>query len=89
MKMKAEHFETLKQAVDKVLADNPNVVQRYEQGDFVRSDMVKDLQVRFCFDLLGAAVPAAWIRTELYPYLNDDHIETAMRRIAPKVVRNY
>ena len=89
MKMKAEHFETLKQAVDKALTANPNAVQRYERGEFLRSDKVKDVQARFNGDLLRAAVTPTWICDELYPYLNHSHIQTAMKRLAPKVVRKY
>lgn len=85
MKMTLEHYNTVKAAIDATLARHPDAVERYRAGDFPRADKVKDLQRRFCFDLLYASVPASWVCSELYPYLNDDHIYTALKRACPKL----
>ena len=36
---------------------------------------------RFRWDLLYMAVGSEWVCENLYPYLNDDHIDTALRNI--------
>lgn len=65
-----------------------NVIDYYENGKFPRADKVKDLQRRFCFDLFSCSVDNEFI-SELYEYLNDNHIETALRRICPVIKRKY
>lgn len=92
MKMKTEHFDILKNEITDILKFNPEIVSDYENGLFPRSDNVKDLQKRFCFDLWYAAMGR--LRTnfevsDLYSYLNDDHIYTALKKICPTVVRKY
>lgn len=63
----------------------------YEQGRFPRAEKVKDLQTRFCFDLYHEISNTEFteFKKELYTYLNDDHIETALRKICPKVTKKY
>ena len=65
-----------------------NVINRYEQGLFPRSEKVKDLQKRFNFDFFSHGTDREFVK-ELYTYLNDDHIETALKRIMPKIERKY
>jgi len=89
MKMKPEHYRHLERAIADVLARHPDAVDGYEHGRFPRAQQTTDLQKRFCFDLLGAAVPTAWVCEELYPYLNDAHIYTALKAICPKIERKY
>jgi len=92
MKITKEHYATMKREIDAVLnkynADN-KLVHEYEAGQFARADKVKDLQKRFCFDLLYGAGLNNFVSDSLYPYLNDDHIYTALRSICPKVTRKY
>lgn len=85
MKIKPEHYNHIKRAISKVLAANPNAAERYEKGDFPRASVAKDRQIRFNFDLFRAAVPSAWVCDNLYPYINDQHINTALRSICPKL----
>jgi len=70
--------------------ENPygNVIDFYETGRIPRADKVKDLQTRFCFDFFAYGTDSEF-KSELYQYLNDDHIETALRRIMPKVTKRY
>lgn len=88
MKIKPEHFDHLKSEIDKTLAihnSKGELVSAYERGEFHNSDKTKDVQVRFCFDLLYGAGLTKWVCDTLYPYLNDDHIYTALRAICPVV----
>jgi len=89
MKMKKKHFDYMKAEIDKILADYPNLIDVYEHGRFPRSDRVKDLQVRFNHDLMFGAGLTKWVCDNLYSYLHDDHIATALRSICPKIERKY
>ena len=89
MKITKEHFNYLKAAIEKTLQANPNAVELYETGQFPRADRVKDLQIRFNYDLLHASVKSSWISDNLYTYMNDDHITTALKRICPTVTKKY
>ena len=65
-----------------------NLIDHYEKGRFPRADKVKDLQVRFCFDMYSSSVNNGF-KKHLYTYLNDDHILTALKKICPVVIRKY
>lgn len=88
MKIKKEHFDHLKAEIDAVLlkynADN-KLVEEYQRGDYPRAEFTKDVQRRFCFDLIYGAGLNKFVCDSLYPYLNDDHIYTALEAICPKV----
>ena len=89
MKIKPLHLERLRKAIEWVLENFPNIVEDYEQGRFTRADKVKELQKRFCFDLLYAAGVNHWVVDELYPYMGDTHLYTALKAVSPKVIRKY
>ena len=76
MKMKDDHFNYMKQQVNKVLNDNPDLYAQYKKAGL--SDM------RFNWDLLYRANLNKWICDTLYDYLNDTHIDTAIRKITGK-----
>jgi len=89
MKVSQGHYDALNKAITQVIEQygEKQLVDQYEQGRFARADKVKDLQTRFCFDLLhGANVPE--LINELYDVgCNDTHILTALKRICPVVQR--
>jgi len=89
MKIKHKHFEHLKGEIESVLEKYPGLVQEYETGNFPRSESTKNLQQRFCFDLAYGAGLSRWISDNLYPYMNDNDLFTALKRIAPTVERKY
>jgi hypothetical protein len=85
MKMKKEHFDYLKKAIQEA---------KYPLGDkgygtiFKTAEEMKqnykNLGVsmkRYRWDLVFHTVGGTWINQNLYTYLNDDHIDTAMRKI--------
>lgn len=88
-KITAEHQNTIKTAIDNVLVKYPNIAQEYEQGKFARSDKVKDLQQRFCFDLLYGTGLNSWICGNVYSYANDAHLYSFLKSICPTVTRDY
>ncbi len=91
MKIKPDHFQHIKKAIEDTIEKHGEklIVDAYESGNFPRSDRVADLQKRFCFDLLYGSGLNSWACDSLYPYLNDDHIYTALKAICPKVTKNY
>lgn len=89
MKVKPEHREYMQKRIEEYLRNHPDMVKRYETGNFPRSDKVKDLQTRFNADLFYAAGMCSWECDVLYKYANDTHINSALRSICPKVVKRY
>ena len=92
MKIRQEHFDHMKREIDRKaeeLGGWPVLVEKYETGRFNNADKVKNLQMRFCFDMSYFAIPSKWICDELYPYVNDDHIFTALKAICPNVTKRY
>lgn len=88
MKIKQEHFDHLKAEIETVLfkynQDN-KLVEEYQRGDYPRAESTKNVQRRFCFDVMYGAGLNKFVCDSLYPYLNDDHIYTALKAICPKV----
>jgi len=89
MKIKQEHFSIIQSSIKSVLESYPNLVGSYEAGQFHKSDKVTDLQKRFCFDVFSLTNLPSEFMNELYNYLNDDHIYSALKKICPKVSRKY
>jgi hypothetical protein len=88
MKITSAHYSILENAINEVLdIDNSNgeLVADYETGSFPNSDKTKDIQKRFCFDLLYGAGLTSFVCKELYQYLDDTHIYTALKSICPKL----
>lgn len=75
MKMKSEHYEALKRAVDDVIRRKPEWRQAYiNQGLSM---------TRYRWDVFHASGIAINSWREVYEYCNDDHIDTALRRAIP------
>ena len=89
LKIKKEHFDYIAAKIVETLENNPDAVAVYESGNFHNSDKVKCLQTRFNSDLLRYSVGSKWICDNLYPYMNDNHLETALNRIVPKIEKKY
>ena len=92
MKMKKEHYDHLNKEITTILNkynDKGQLIHEYEDGQFARSKDVKDLNKRWCFDLLYGAGLTTYACDVLYPYLNDDTIYTALKRICPTLARKY
>ena len=92
MKIRPEHVEHLKMAIDGHYGKDclAEMACRYSRGEFINSDRVCDLQKRFCFDIMyGVPGLCDWVCVVLYPYANDEHIYTALKSFLPKVERKY
>lgn len=92
MKITPIHFETLSNKINALLEKHGRkaVIEAYETGNFPRSEKTKDLQTRFNFDLLAAVFcQDRDFMNDLYKYLNDTHLSTALKKICPKLTRRF
>jgi hypothetical protein len=72
MKIKPEHYATLRDTLADVMHLYPEFVQRFgERG--ARWALVKEARA------------SNWLCDTLYTYLNDDHINTALRHITTEL----
>lgn len=71
--------------------DTPERRVQYLAGNFPRADLVKDLNMRYRWDVLYASQikigDGVGIQGDLnlYSYLNDTHIDTALRSIVAEL----
>ena len=77
MKIKDAHLQHMQQAIANL--DRVKVLQHKEA---LKNDpRVKDLNKRLRWDLSYAAKLTPWICDNLYSYLDDSHVDTALRSI--------
>lgn len=55
-------------------------------GTLKADNRVKDLEKRLRWDWLYAAVPSRWVCDNIYPYADDTHLDTALRRIVGELL---
>lgn len=88
MKASREFFEEVKSEIEKLPIQD--LVNDYENGEFVRSDKVKDLNIRFRWDLFWMIAPKLSETAQIeMGYLHDDHLDTVLKKLVPKIVRKY
>ena len=76
MKIKPEHYATLRDTLADVMHLYPEFVQRFgERG--ARWALVKEARA------------SNWLCDTLYTYLNDDHINTALRHITTELENSH
>lgn len=81
MKIKPEHYEYIKSAFSKT---DKNELSLYIQK-VKESGKFKDLERRILSDCLYSAVGSKWVWDNLYPYMDDTHIYTALKRISKEL----
>ena len=81
MKMTEEHYKYFKNEISKL-----NRQQCLALFDTLKSNpKVKNIQTAFSFNLMYAANLGNFVCKTLYQYLNDTHIETALKRITQEL----
>ena len=78
MKIKPEHYEYIR---DTILARIPPESYAQFRQNIEETGKFKDLDKRTRWDMLYIAVTAMWISENVYPYADDTHIDTALRKI--------
>ena len=74
MKMKPEHYAHVARAIAATGYNTPENAEDYAKCGLSHT--------RFAWDLARAAILVPYFCDELYSYLNDDHITTALEKIA-------
>lgn len=78
MKMRPDHYEYILIKFRGFVSRNPNAIAEHRAN---LSPYNGDLEMRIRWDMLRAAVGFEWVSDNLYSYLNDTHIDTALRAI--------
>lgn len=74
MKMKQEHYDYLKAAIEKAYDLNPGITYETYKNAGLSA-------MRYRWDCLHAANILTWTCDVLYTYLHDTHIDTALKAI--------
>ena len=83
MKMKLEHYRHVKDAIAKVWTKEKHDLHRQF---IVNEGKSKDVEKRLRWDWSYYANLSPWICDNLYAYLDDNHIDTALKRIIAELV---
>ena len=89
LKIKPEDLQKLQSAVSPL--DTPERRERYRTGQFPNAERVRDLNMRYRWDLLNASGlkigDGVGIQGDLnlYQYLTDEHIDSALRSFVQPV----
>lgn len=84
MKIPQYTFERWREAIAPL--DTPELRARYLARDIPRAHTVRDINVRYKFDLLWSAIDSGKIAYGETNGYNSAHISTALGRIVPKLV---
>lgn len=80
MRISSEHLEAMRELISPL--DNEDRREKYRNGDFPRSELTKDVNRRYRFDLMWAAKAYNVFGDTEY---DDSHIYTALRSIIPSL----
>ena len=80
MKMKPEHYQHIKESMAKIADKIPAHRERMKEDP-----RIKDLDKRVRWDWLWGTGLSSWMSANLYKYLNDSHIDTALKQIAKEL----
>lgn len=78
MKVKSEDYEYMKSKMSREISKKDAERHRHY---LLKDPKVKDLEKRFRWDCVYAAKLSGFICHSLYDYCNDDHIDTALKKI--------
>lgn len=81
MKIAPDHYVVIRDAIS-ALPNEAVAAHKLSLRDDAR---VNDLGKRFRWDLLHAARLTPWVCSTLYPYMNDSHLDTALRAVVSEL----
>ena len=76
MKIKPQHYQHLLNAMKPTAGKIAT-----HRAFIIKEGKAKDVETRLAWDLLWASVPSAWVCDNLYPYMDDSHLNTAVKSI--------
>lgn len=85
MKIKKEHYSHIKTEIEKVISIKGAEAVTAHKESLKTDSRVKNLDMRFRWDLFNAACLTRFTCDNVYSYANDDHIDTALRNIAKEL----
>jgi len=77
MKIKPEHYDYMRRAIAALPAETIESIRRNAATD----PRVRDLNMRVRWDVSYAAGLGRWLCDNVYPYADDTHVDTVLRRI--------
>ncbi len=77
MKIKPEHYNILRNEISMLPSDEVTQLKMLIEQD----SRVRDFDKRFRWDLMYRAGLSRWICDTLYPYMNDVHLDTALKAV--------
>ena len=78
MKIKQAHYATLKANIAEIWTQHKNDCHRQS---IINEGKARDVEKRLRNDWLHFAGLSMWVGDNLYPYMDDTHIDTALRHI--------
>jgi hypothetical protein len=76
MKMKHEHYNYIRESFEKSAQWSPLI-----RESIANENKAKDHAKRLRWDMLYTVIGSRWICDNLYSYLDDSHIDSALRSI--------
>ncbi len=88
MRVSTEHYNIIKEHIESLMnkLNKDTLINSYEKGEFYNSDKVKDLNVRFRWDMYYASGVNQLVCQWDY---NDNHIDTVLKKVLPVIERKY
>ena len=81
MKITPVHYAHMRDTIKAKLAKFPEGTVAQHRERLQAHPQVKDVEKRLRWDLFHAAGLGIWVCDNVYPYANDEHIDTALRQI--------
>jgi hypothetical protein len=80
MKIIPDHYAHMKSAIEPLAGQ---IEER--RAAIVEEGRAKDVEMRLRWDLMYAAGLTRWLCDVIYPYADDTHVDTALRRIISEI----
>ena len=80
MKMKKIHYDYIRKEIKKSVKKHPDIKREY--------NTVIRFRKRVRWSVFWVAIKGKWCNRVLYSYLNDNHIDTALKSIFKELVEN-
>lgn len=87
MKIKQQDYQAIKTALSETIESKGHALYMAHKESLKQDNRVKDQQTRFIWDCFYS-IPAGQrnpLTSALYAYLNDNHIETALKTICKEL----
>jgi hypothetical protein len=81
MKILPEHYGQIKQ----VFSQNKDKITSYRTTLLELAKPPKDLEMRLRWDAINVLLGSAWICHKIYPYANDTHLDSALKKIVEEL----